>query len=131
MGNSIWKIIKRVAGSRLGQLLFILSLCFILVELAPRFHSRPLFVGCVPSAEEVYTISEVLVVRPIWVVFISVLYIPSAVLTSALMKLLSSVLLLSCGSAARLELAVLLISGSIQWWLVGYGIECLIKRRRM
>jgi hypothetical protein len=131
MGESIWKIIKQVASSRLGQLLFALGLCFVLVELEPRFHSRPLFVGCIPSAEEVYTISEILVMRPIWVVAISVLYLPSALLTSAIMKLLGSVLLLSCGPAARLEFAVLLISSSIQWWVVGYGIEQLIKRRRV
>jgi hypothetical protein len=131
MGDSIWKIIKQVASSRIGQLLFALSLCFVLVELAPRFHHRPLFVGCIPSAEEVYTISEILVVRPIWVVVISVLYIPSAVLTSSLMKLLSSVLLLSCVPTARLEFAILLISSSIQWWVIGYSIERLVKRRRM
>ena len=130
MSKSVWRAIKRVAGSRTGHLLIVLSLCFILAELAPPFRSHPQFVGCAPATlEEVYTITEILVVRPVWVVAIGVLYLPSVLLTSALTKLLSSVFHLSCTPTARLEFAILLICSSIQWWLVGYGMERLVKRR--
>ena len=129
MSESIWKGIKQVAGSRLGQLLFVLGLCFILLELAPPFRSHPQFVGCVPTVEEAYTITEVLIGRPIWVVAISYLYLPSILLTLALTIMLGSLLHLSCTPTARLEFVVLLLSSSIQWWVIGHVIERLVRRR--
>ena len=120
---------KRVVGSRFGHLLLILSLCFMLLEFVPPSVHHPQFVSCVPTKEEVFTITEILAPKPVWVVPIGVLYLPSILLTSALTKLLSGVFALSCTPMARLELIVLLICSSIQWLLVGYGIERIIKRR--
>ena len=123
------KHIKRVVGSRIGQLLAVLGVCFALLELVhlPAYH--PQFVSCVPTREEVHTITEILAPKPAWVVAIGVLYVPSISLTSALTKLLSYVFALSCAPTARLEFISFLVCSSIQWLLVGCGIEWLIRRR--
>jgi hypothetical protein len=121
--------IKRVLGSRIGQLLAVPGLCFALLEFAHLHVYHPRFVSCVPTPEEIYTITEILVPRPIWVTAIGALYIPSALLTSALTKLIGYVFALSCTPMARLEFVVFLVCSSLQWVLVGYGIERLIKRR--
>jgi hypothetical protein len=127
--SGVRKHIKRVVGSRVGQLLAVLGLCFALLELVhlPAYH--PQFVSCVPTREEVYTITEILAPKPAWVVAIGVLYIPSVLLTSALTQVLRYMFGLSCTPTARLEFVGFLVCGSIQWLLVGYGIEWLIKRR--
>ncbi len=122
---------KRIVGSRPSHLLLILSLCFVLLEFVPPSVNHPQFVSCVPTKEEVFTITEILAPKPVWVVAIGVLYLPSILLTSALTKLLGGMFGLSCTPMARLELMVFLICSSVQWLLVGYGIERIIKRRRV
>ena len=120
-----------MVGSRLGQLLAVLGLCFALLELVhlPAYH--PQFVSCVPTREEVYTITEILAPKPAWVAALGLLYLPSVWLTSALIKLLGYVFALSCTPAARLEFFGFLVCSAIQWLLVGYGIEWLVKRRSL
>jgi len=129
MRRLIRPFIKRVVSSRIGHLLVVLSLCFALLEFVPISVNHPQFVSCVPIREEIYTITEILAPKPIWVVAIGVLYLPSILLTSALTKLLGHTFSLSCTPVARLELIVFLICSSIQWLLVGHGIEWLIKRK--
>ena len=129
MRKYIRPFIKRVVSSRVGQSLVVLSLCFALLEFVhlPVYH--PQFVSCVPAGGEVYTITEILAPKPIWVVVIGFLYLPAVLLTSALTKVLSYMLSLSCAPTARLEIVGFLICSSVQWFLVGYGIEWLMKRK--
>jgi hypothetical protein len=129
MRKAIRPFIKRVVSSRFGHLLVVLGLCLALLEFMPLSVNHPQFVSCVPTGEEIYTITEILAPKPILVVAIGVLYLPSILLTSALTTLLGYTFSLSCTPAARLELIVFLICSSIQWLLVGYGLERLIKRK--
>jgi hypothetical protein len=130
MRNLIWSFIKRVARSRIGHLLVVLSLCFLLLSVFSLPMNHPQFVDCVPTGKEVYTITEVLRPMPVWIVAIGVTYFPSMLLTKVSMNLLDSLFSLSCYPTARLESAIFLVYSSIQWMLIGSGIEWLFKRKR-
>ena len=95
----------------------------------PVYH--PQFVNCIPAREEIFTITEILAPKPVWVVAISVLYIPSMLLTLALTKLLGYTFSLSCTPTALLEFVVFLVCSLAQWWLVGYGVEWLVRRKAL
>lgn len=122
---------RRIVGSRVGQLLAVLGVCFALLELVRLPVYQPQFVSCTPAGEEIFTISACLVTKPIWVVAIGVLYIPSMLLTSALTTLLGYTFSLSCTPTARLEFFVFLACSLTQWWLVGHGVERLFKRKAL
>jgi hypothetical protein len=128
---TVRKYIKRVVGSRVGQLMAVLGLCFALLELVrfPVYH--PQFVSCVPTGEEIYTITEIFAPKPIWVVVFRILCLPSILLTSALTMLLAHTFTLSCTPTSRLELIIFLMCSSIQWLLIGYGVERFIKRKSL
>jgi hypothetical protein len=130
MRKLIWSFIKRVARSRAGHLLAILSLCFVLIAFYPLPLNHPQFVSCVPTKEEIYTITEVLKHPPVWVFVIGITYFPSMLLTKFLTGAVSSVFSLSCYPTAKIELLIFLICSSVQWMLVGCGIEWLIRRWR-
>jgi hypothetical protein len=120
--------IQRVIGSRIGRVLSVLSLCFVLLVFVPASAHHPQFVDCGPSMEAPYTDTEVLRARPIWVVVIGAAYLPSMLLTSALTAMLRNVFILSCEGTRRVELIVLFVCSSMQWLLVGSGIEFLIYK---
>ena len=129
MRKRIWSFIKRVASSRVGQLLAVLSLCFVLIALYPLPLNHPQFVDCVPTKEEVYTITEVLKPLPLWVGAIGITYFPSMLLTKIVTNVAGSLFSLSCYPTAKVEFVVFLICSSIQWMLVGCGVAWLIRKR--
>ncbi len=130
MRKTLWACIKRVAKTRVGHLLVVLSVCFVLIAFMKPSMSHPQFVDCVQSKGETLALAEVLAPKPIWVVAIGYLYLPSIVISVGLTNLFGSIFSLSCVPKTRLELVIFLVCSSIQWMLIGYGIEHLIKRWR-
>ncbi len=131
MSRRIRPFIKQVARSRVGHLLFVLSLCFVLIAFYPLSLNPPQLVSCVPTKEEVYTITEVLKYPPTWVFAIGITYFPSMLLTKILTGAVDILFSLSCYPTARVELVIFLICSSTQWMLVGCGVEWLIRKRRI
>ena len=131
MRRRIRPFIKQVASSRAGHLLFVLSLCFVLIAFYPQSLNHPQIVSCVPTQEEIYTITEVFKSPPIWVFAIGITYFPSMLLTKILTGAVGSLLSLSCYSTGKVEFVIFLICSSIQWMLAGCGVEWLIRKRRI
>ena len=131
MSKLILSFIKRVVSNRIGHLLVVVSLCFVLIAFYPLPLNHPQFVSCVATKEEIYTIAEVLKPPPVWIFTIGITYFPSMLLTKILTGAMASLFSLSCYPTAKVELVVFLIFSSIQWMLVGYGVEWLFRRRRI
>jgi hypothetical protein len=123
----IWTLIKRTASSRLGLLLMVLSWCFVWLVFVELPVHRPQFVGCVPRGDEVYEVVNILRAYKIWIAIPAVTYAPSMLFTSAVIPSLQSLFSLSCIPTARLEMLVFVIASSIQWMLVGRGIESYVQ----
>ncbi len=129
MSKFIWPFIKRVALNRIDHLLAVLSLCFVFIVFMKPSMSHPQFVDCVQTRGEMLVLAEVFAPRPMWVGGLSFLYLPSIGITAFLTNLSANIFVLSCVPKTRVELAIFLICSSMQWLLIGYGIELLIKRR--
>ena len=118
-----------IVRSRLGYFLSVLSVCFILSTLVRPSMSHPQFIPCVQVPGEALALNEVLAPKPIWVVAIAYLHMPAILLAANFTRLANWIFSLSCGPATYTELVVLLVSSPMQWMIVGYGIERLIRRR--
>jgi hypothetical protein len=120
----------RVIRSHLGHVLLAMSWSYILfVWMYPVPH-HPHLVGCVPTRDEIYTITEVLRTYPIWIVVIAVAHVPANILTAGVTKLFQLIFSLSCTPTARVEVLMLFLFSAVQWLLLGYIIESLFRRWR-
>ncbi len=113
-----------------GHVLLAVSWCFILFVIVRPFLKEPRFVGCVPSADEVYWQTEVNHTYPIWTMIVWSAHLPSILFTRGAILSLEKILSLSCGQTAKVELAVFFFSSSVQWLLVGYVGEFIVKWMR-
>jgi hypothetical protein len=116
-------LVTRVLRSHLGHILLAVSWSFILFVLMRHPLSQTQFVDCTPVGDEIYTLTEVLRVYPIWIVVVGMTHFPSMLATTALTKALQMFFSLSCAPTAKLELPLFLAFSAIQWLLVGYMIE--------
>ena len=123
--------IKRVSRGHVGHVLLAVSWTFILLVLVRRPLTHPRFVDCVSAGEEFFTIAEVNIMYPIWTSIIGCSHAPAILLTHLAMLALQSTVVLSCSETAKLELVLIFVFSAIQWLFVGYGIEWLIKPRRL
>ena len=121
MNSLIWSYSKRILRSHLSHVLLAVSWCFILFVMV-RSMNEPMFVDCVPAKDEISGIA-ILRVYPIWIVIIGAAHFPSMLLTQVRVRVFLSALGLSCVPSAKLELAMFFIFSTIQWLLIGYGIE--------
>ncbi len=135
MRNSMWSFIKRVAGSRLGHLLLVIHLCLILFYFA-QLNDVYAF-NAVPSA----TAEDVITGRVIgghYLNFDSTLLwslvainILPVFLCQALIKIVILMFPhLSVNTISWVQAYQMVIRTSVQWLLVGYFIERMIKLYR-
>ena len=127
MIHSIWAFVQRVVLSHLGHVLLAVSWTFILLVFVRWPLYQPQLVECVPQGDEVYTIVEILRTYPIWTVAIWVAHFPSMFATVSVTKLLQIVFSLSCGPSAKVELPLLFLFSTVQWLMVGYIIDSLLR----
>src|SRR5438046_6515786 len=128
MTRSIWAFITRVVRSHLGHVLLAVSWTFVLLVFVHPHLNQPQLVDCVPTNDEFYVSVDHF--YPIWVVAIWTAHIPSMLCTWAVTKLLQIIFSLSCGPTAKVEMPLLFAFSAIQWLLVGYTIESLLRRVR-
>ena len=126
MNSHVGSYLKRILRSHLGHVLLAVSWCFILFVMVRHPMNEPMFVGCVPTKDEISGIT-ILRVYPIWTVAIGAAHFPSILLTQICIRVLQSAIALSCAPSAKLELAVFFIFSTIQWQLIGFGIESLVE----
>jgi hypothetical protein len=79
-------LVTRVLHSLLGPILLAVSWSFILFVHPPYLLGHPQFVDCTPIGDEIYTVTEVLRVYPIWIVVIGMTHSPSMLATILLTK---------------------------------------------
>jgi hypothetical protein len=89
---------------------------------------QPEFVECVPTADEVYFQTMILKSYPIWTWVIAATHLPTFVLTQLVTNACQRAFSLSCGPSAKLEVPLLFLFSGIQWPLIGYTIESLVRR---
>src|SRR5438132_12082374 len=130
MIRSIWAFLNRVVRSHLGHVLLAVSWTFILLVFVHPHLNQPQLVDCTPTKDEAYGIVEILRVYPIWVIAIWIAHFPSMFFTWAMTKFLQVVLSLSCGPSAKVEVPLLFAFSAIQWLLLGYTIESVVRRVR-
>jgi hypothetical protein len=125
MGRSIWALIRRVTRSGLSQVLLILSTCLILLE----WHHipEPLLVNCDVAEELGFIPMADHRILPIYFL----VNLPSLLITAGVTKFFKEVFMMSCASTAKLETVLLVTFCSIQWMLIGYGVETFFRRRRL
>jgi hypothetical protein len=126
--RSIWAFINRVVRSHLGHVLLAVSWTFILLVFVGPHLYQPQFVDCVPGKDEFVAIVDHF--YPIWITALGVAHLPAILFTQGVTKLLQAMLSLSCGPTAKVEMPFLFGFSAIQWLLVGYIIESLIRRAR-
>lgn len=68
---------------------------------------------------------EVSIAYPIWTVIIWSAHLPAILFTRGVLLVLQGSMTLSCAGTAKVELFVFFISSSIQWLLIGSGLESL------
>jgi len=125
MSLSFWEFIKRLLRSHLAHVLLAVSWCFILFVMVRPPMDEPMFAGCIPTQDEIHL--HVLVTYPIWVVAIGAAHFPSMLLTQVVSRSFQGVFALSCAPIAKLQLAIFFVFSTVQWFLVGHGIESLIR----
>jgi hypothetical protein len=131
MNLSLSGFIKRVLHSHVGHVLLAISWCFILFVMVRPSLNRPWFVDCRPTEQELFSYyAEVNHAYPIWTVIISIFHFPSFLLTQGVTFLLQKVISLSCRQTAKIEIAVLFLFSSIQWLLIGFGVESFVERMK-
>ena len=121
-------LVTRVLHSHLGPILLAASWSFILFVMVPLGH--PQFVDCTPIGDEIYTVTEVLRVYPIWIVVIGMTHFPSMLATILLTKALQMFFSLSCAPTAKVELLLFFVFSATQWLLVGYMVESFVRWAR-
>lgn len=130
MTSSRLAFVSRVTRSHLGHVLLAISWSFILFGFVRRPLNQPQFVDCLPTGDEIYTITEIIRVYPIWIVVVRLAHFPSVLATMGVTKLFQTGFSLSCGPTAKVELLLFALFSAIQWLLVGYIIESLFRRWR-
>lgn len=96
-------LITHVLRSHLGHILLAVSWSFIIFVLVPYPSGHPQFVDCTPIGDEIYTLTEVHRIYPIWIVVIGVTHFPSMLATILLTKALQGAFSLSCTPTAKVE----------------------------
>jgi hypothetical protein len=131
MTRSPIAFVIRVFRCHSGHVLLAISWSFILFVLVRTPITHPQLVDCVPANPyEMYTITEVLRVWPIWIRVIGLAHLPSMLVTMGVTKLIQAIFSLSCGPTAKVELPLLFAFSAIQWLFVGYILQSLFRRWR-
>ena len=134
MSKLIWPFIKRVAGSRIGHLLFVINLCMAIYLLVHFPFPQMEHLDCVPRSQlpiSDSTFCYTLLPMWEWVFAYIVLTLPAYQVSQLFSAPINSLFPNLCYyTADRIDAALFLLCSSIQWLLIGYGLERLIKRMR-
>jgi hypothetical protein len=130
MARRFSTFIYGVLGTHVGHVLLAISWSFILFVWVQRPLAHSLLVDCTPTREELFTITEVLRVYPIYILVTALAHLPATLLTAGVTKIIQVVFSLSCGPTAKLEVPLVLFFSAIQWLLMGYMIETFVRWAR-
>ena len=128
MNLSSWEFLRRLVRSHLAHVLLAVSWCFILFVMVRNPIYGPWFARCVPTGDEFHLLVHV--VYPFWESALFVAHLPAMLVTLGVASFIQGVFALSCGRIAKLELGILFVFSTVQWLLVGYGIESLGRRMK-
>jgi hypothetical protein len=133
----MWKLARRIATSRLGQLLFVAHLCLVLYLFSQKPVAEHDPNNCIPQSQ--WGWDYVLIAgRPFhWhyesalMKVISVLDLPAGFISSILYAPVSYLNPNICvHTASWIEAVLLLLCASAQWLLLGFILERLLFRGR-
>src|SRR5688500_12403962 len=128
MSLSLWGFTRRILRSHLAHVLLAVSWSFILFVMVRLPMDAPWFARCIPTGDEFHLGGHA--VYPIWVTALFAAHLPAMLVTLGISSFIQGVFGLSCGRIAKVELGILFVFSTVQWLLVGYGIESLIRRVR-
>ncbi len=123
---------KQVVASQLGHLLLIVNLCLVFYEFTQSNVREYENIDCASRAEvQSSTVQICVSLFPAWLKVMALLDLPAIMLSMLITEPIHSLFPQMCiYTASRIDTAVFLICGSMQWLLVGYGIERVIRARR-
>jgi len=125
----MWQFVKRVLASRLGHLLLITNLCFVIYEYGRSLRAAGR--DCLTVADAQRVDAAVLMAFPVWVVVFTILNFPALMVSSFSADFITSLYPQMCTyTAAHIESGSLAFCSAIQWMLVGYAIESQVRRKR-
>ena len=129
--TATFSFLKRVLTNRVGHLLLVINLCFIIYEYsqtAARFYESGDSCETVRETQS----SDVMVCTslfPLWIKIIAWLNLPALVPTTMISTLLQTSFPTMCvQTETQISTFVLMIFASIQWLFVGYVIERIVKK---
>ena len=136
IAKSVLRFIKSVARSRVGQILFVVHMSLVIFEFAQK-TPVPRAELNVFSSEEIVSTSDLIAGRyyhfgheSLLLQFISLIDIPGFFIGYILSLPISYILPpLGAYDDSWLAAIILLCGTSIQWFIIGYYIERVIKRR--
>src|SRR5436309_751641 len=101
-----FEFIKRLLRSHLGHVLLTAGWCFIFFVMVRPSINQPQFVGCVPSKDEIYWLSDILPSAQVWVKAVAAAHVPAILVTIIASKALQWLFSLSCYPTAKVELTI-------------------------
>jgi hypothetical protein len=133
MKNSSWKFMKKVVTSRLGHLLLVINLCLGVYEFSQSRVREYETVECASRAEVQSSTGQICTsLFPAWIQIMALLDMPAIMVSRLITDPIHSRFPQMCiYTVSRVDTAVFLLCGSMQWLLVGYGIERVIMARRI
>ena len=136
IGESMWRFLKRVLSSRLGQILAVLHLCLLLFDLSRKYVLDFNPNDCTSVSEwhvtgyliagRFFHFSHESVLHMLTTLFDLPAIIASSLFTAPLYYFYPSI----CAyTASWIDAFILLAFASFQWLLIGFGFERLFVRR--
>lgn len=126
-----FSFLKRVLTSRVGHLLLVINLCFIIYEYSQtsaRFYESSGNCMTVGEAQN----SDVMVCTslfPLWVKIVALINLSALVPTTMISTFLQTSFPAMCmQTATQISTFLFAAFGSIQWLFVGYGIERIARK---
>ena len=132
----MWRFIKNLAGSRLGQILLVIHLCLVVYDFANNPAEGYDYPNCTKVSE--WDVSGTLIANRFFhhlenestlLVTLLILDLPALLLGMVLLVPVEKILLQSVcvETASWVSAVVLLLLTSIQWLIIGYVVERLIR----
>ena len=126
-----FSFLKRVLTSRIGHLLLVINLCFIVYEYSQTSASLYEAGGSCTTVSEAQN-SDVMVCTslfPLWIKVVALLNIPALVPTTIISTFLQSSSPTMCvQTATQISTFLFMVFASIQWLFVGYVVEKLSRK---
>lgn len=126
-----YSFLKRVLASRVGHLLFVINLCFIIYEYSQTSAQFYVSGGSCETVSEARN-SDIIVCTslfPFWIKIVTWLNLPALIPTTIISTLLQSMFPTMCvQTATQVSTFLFAVFASIQWLFVGYVVESIAKK---